>query len=76
MTVNTLSRGLSSIICDDTIGAMKQPKKRPRGQPKKANPASDYVHMRVTKDRKARWRAAAGDQGISAWLTKLADDAS
>jgi hypothetical protein len=76
MTFNTYQEGLSRIICDDTMATMKQPKKRPRGQPKKANPASEYVHMRVTKDRKARWRAAAGEQGITAWLTKLADEAS
>ena len=76
MTVNQGRKGLSSIICDDTIRPMKQPKKRPRGQPKKANPASDYIHIRVTPDRKDRYRKAAGDKGISAWLTKLADDAS
>lgn len=55
---------------------MKPPKKRPRGQPKKVNPASDYIHIRVTPDRKARYRKAAGDLGLSAWLLELADKAS
>ena len=55
---------------------MKQPKKRARGQPKKANPASDYIHIRVTPDRKARYKRAAGAKGLSAWLLELADGAS
>ena len=55
---------------------MSKPAKKRRGQPPKANPASEYIHIRVTPDRKARYKRAAGEQGLSAWLIGLADKAS
>ena len=52
--------------------------KKPRGQPKKDNPASDLVKFRCTPNEKISWKAKAEEAGhssLSAWLKKLANEA-
>ena len=52
--------------------------KRPRGAPKKDNPATLRVEIRVTPDEKAAWQAAAAacDKTISTWVRDLANAAA
>jgi hypothetical protein len=47
--------------------------KKPRGRPPLKTPATAQIHVRVTPAEKARYRKAAGKQGISKWLKALAD---
>lgn len=56
---------------------MDQPK-RPPGRPPVDNGETDHLHMRVSKDRKDRWEAAAGRAGktLSAWVKAVLDRAS
>lgn len=52
--------------------------KRPRGAPKKDNPASEQVLIRSTPDEKSAWRKAATAKGLSlsTWLKDLANEAA
>ena len=56
---------------------MKETKK-PRGAPKKENPASDLVKFRCTPDEKKSWKAKAekaGHPSLASWLKKLGNEA-
>jgi predicted HicB family RNase H-like nuclease len=55
---------------------METPKKQ--GRPPSANPASDYIHMRVTPEDKERYFRAAAKAGetLSAWVKRVLDRAS
>lgn len=52
--------------------------KRGRGQPKKDIKADSRINLRVLDDQKKAWELAAQKEGLklSAWLKKLADEAS
>jgi len=45
---------------------------------KRANPvtANQRIEIRVTAEERARYQRAAGRRNLSAWLRRLADDAS
>ena len=49
--------------------------KRPRGAPKKENPATERFHGRCMPEEKKRWGNAAQKSGlsVSAWLKNLAN---
>lgn len=56
---------------------MKQPAKRPRGAPKKADPATEVARFRCTPEEKAGYfrKAKKAGKKLSPWLKGLADDA-
>ena len=53
---------------------MKQTKK-PRGAPKKDNPATARIELRCTDDEKLKWGSLAEADGmpLAAWLKQLAN---
>lgn len=60
---------------------MKQAPKRGRGRPPIKDPATEQIHLRVTKDRKARYQKAAdkskeAEGNLTRWLLDVADKAS
>ena len=57
---------------------MKQPAKKRRGQPPKANPRSARINWRVTPDKKEKYERAArkAGKGLTPWLEDIADEAS
>ena len=65
---------IASIYCTYYNKNMKQTKK-PRGAPKKDNPAAARIELRCTDDEKERWEQAANesDLKLSAWLKQLAN---
>jgi predicted HicB family RNase H-like nuclease len=52
--------------------------KRPRGRPPVANPEDERYELRLSKDRRERWEAAAGRAGkaLAAWIKAVCDRAS
>lgn len=52
--------------------------KRPRGAPKKDQPADARFELRCTPDEKKQWEAVAAGEGLklAAWLKKLANEAA
>jgi hypothetical protein len=46
---------------------------RGRGRPKSANPATSTLNIRVRREDKARWQAAAGERDLSGIAKELLD---
>jgi len=76
MTLNTLEIILSTHLFADIMNPMDKPK-RPRGRPPISDPASDYIHIRVTPDDKGRYFRAAtkAKETLSAWVKRVLDRA-
>lgn len=59
---------------------MNKTTKKPRGAPKKDNPATARFEVRCTPEQKKKWEAAAKEKdpnlSLSAWLKILADNNS
>ena len=55
-----------------------EPVKRPRGRPPIEEPETDRVELRVSPERKARYRAAAerAGKGLATWAKAVLDRAS
>jgi hypothetical protein len=68
---------LSMIICTGIMWPMTQTK-RPRGRPPLENPETERYELRLSKDRRERWEAAAGKAGkaLAAWIKAVCDRAS
>ena len=68
---------IASINCTYYNKGMNQTKK-PRGAPKKDNPATARFEVRCTPAEKERWEEAAAkaDLKLSAWLKQLANSNS
>lgn len=66
------------IICTGIIKTMNQPAKRGRGRPPIEDPEDDRYELRLSKDRRERWEAAAGKAGkaLAAWIKAVCDRAS
>jgi predicted HicB family RNase H-like nuclease len=52
--------------------------KRPRGRPPVANPEDERYELRLSKDRRERWEAAAEKAGkaLAAWIKAVCDRAA
>lgn len=52
--------------------------KKPRGAPKKENPATDLVKFRCTPDEKTNWKAKAkkaGHSSLASWIKTISNEA-
>ena len=63
------------IICPGTISGME---KRPRGRPPIENPEDERYELRLSKERRERYEAAArrAGQALATWIKAVLDRAA
>lgn len=73
----TYTELVASVFCTDNNKRMNKTK-RPRGAPKKDQPADARFELRCTQDEKLKWEAAAEREGVklAAWIKALANESA